>query len=232
MSRWITTANAVLNDTRIAITSYCNDGQGIYKRFGKEKNMSKKFISGEFIPEAALPCAESFQRLGEQFIDNIGNIPEESTQNFNIDISNVASSATNLALALEIYLKTLLSQLGKHIPKIHDLWKLYTALPQKIKKEIEDKYDKALHSLPKNKPDSITIAKGPHNTPEWERNKLPGIAELLKRSADVFLSWRYIFVYEPKENGYEPHQFEYRLLVLACKAIKACILNHDKGNAS
>jgi HEPN domain-containing protein len=194
--------------------------------------MSKKSISGEFVPKAALFCAESFQRLGEQFIDNIGNIPEGSTQNFEVEFGNVVSSATNLALALEIYLKTLLNQLGQPIHKIHDLGKLYTDLPQKIKKEIEDKYDKALHSLPENTRVSITIAKGPYNTPIWKKHKSIEIAELLKRSADVFVSWRYIFVYEPKESDYEFHEFEYRLLVLACEAIKACILNHDKGNAS
>lgn len=194
--------------------------------------MSQNFVSGEFDPKTALLCAESFQRLSEQFIDNIGKIPEESTQDSPRELGNLVSSATNLALALEIYLKTLRNQLGLPIPRIHDLWELYRDLPPEVKIEIEDMYDSAWRSLPKGIRVSITIAKGPRDAPIWKNDKSIEIAELLKRSADVFVSWRYIFVYEPKESDYEFHQFEYRLLVLACEAIKASILNHDKGNAS
>ncbi len=192
--------------------------------------MSKNFVSGEFDPQSALLCAEAFQRLSEQFIKNIGKIPEGSTQDSPRELGNLVSSATNLSLALEIYLKTLRNQLGLPIPKIHDLWELYRDLPPEVKIEIEDMYDRSWRSLPKDTRVSITIAKGPRDAPIWKNHKSIELAELLKISADVFKSWRYIFVYEPKESGYEFHQFPYRLLVLACEALKASILNHDKGN--
>ena len=134
------------------------------------------------------------------------------------------SCATNLAFALEIYIKTLFAQLELQIPRGHDLGKLYEGLPPAVKSKIEETYDTLRRSLPAGTESAFTIAKGPRKTPEWESHRSKGLGELLTKSGPLFSEWRYIFEFKPSpDNDYEFHQFEYRLLLLACEALKAAI---------
>ena len=52
------------------------------------------------------------------------------------------------------------------------------------------------------------------------------LEDVLKRSKDVFVSWRYVFEVRNTGGNDSHHTFEYLLLLLACVAINAVILRN------
>jgi len=248
-------------------------------------------------PQAALICAESFQGLAEEIINGIpfvDSIPDIGKIGKDIkggvdempkDIADIVTSATNLALALELYMKALLASLqGVQVPETHDLWVLYQKIPLEIREEmIEKKYKDAVqsdiekieiklksllaesglstietwrfwyydennlillmpqettiliyktnsetaNSLRYDLRSSITIAQGSGEspTPDHDMNSNQ-LGEVLKRSRNLFVSWRYIFEFpRPANEKYQFRKFEYRSLLLACEALKETM--HD-----
>ena len=175
---------------------------------------------------AALVCAEAFQRLAEPFLASIAEDVKEGTQSPSRNIGDLVAVASNLAFAVELYIKTLLAQLQHDVPRGHDLGKLYVAIPEHVREEIEKSYDATWRTHWYGKRASITIAKGPADQPIWEdyRNRSKDLGALLTRSGDVFSSWRYIYEFtEPNQGNYQLHHFEYGLLISACEAIRAAI---------
>jgi len=190
--------------------------------------MPKRFAATkERNAEAALMCGEAFQRLAEEFIPRIGEIKEESSQAMSNELGDLVACATNIGFAIELYLKTLLTQLDLPVPSVHDLRTLYDAIPQPVRALIESVYDTAL-------PDdvrqlrgrvSFTLAKGkgPLEEPLWDDHTKVSSAlpDLLARSRDLFQSWRYVFEFSPPEDSpYQFHQFEYGLLRCAAEAMR------------
>ncbi|THJ20478.1 MAG: hypothetical protein CAF45_014585 [Nitrospira sp. CG24E] len=180
--------------------------------------------------EMALACAESFQKTAEPFIERIAkDLPEGSLQETHErGFGDLIVSATNLAFALETYLKILRAQLGLSVPKTHDLSKLYKDLPPKVRSEIENRYDDKGRSQPLPVRASITLGKAiRQEVPVWQdyRQESKALGSLLERSKDVFKVWRYVFEGDPKEDGFQSYQFEYLLLLFACEAVRAAIRN-------
>lgn len=170
-------------------------------------------------------CAESFQKIGELFIDEIGQrYPEGATQKPPPGLGDLVCCATNLSFSLELCLKALLVKSGEAYPHQHDLLALYKMLPAKDKHSIELDYNRYLKSIPPGLRGSITIAKGPVSPPKWRdyAEMKKDLASVLYRSRDVFSSWRYLFeVKLEDEESYEIHEFEYRLLHCAYNALLA-----------
>jgi hypothetical protein len=135
------------------------------------------------------------------------------------------AAAANPAFAAELYVKTFLAELQINVPQTHDLGKLYAAIPDSVRDEIEKSYA----TYRKNwygRRASITIAKGPANEPKWDdyRSQAHDLGALLNRSGDVFSSWRYIYEFtEPDQGNYQFHQFEYGLLLSACDAMRVTL---------
>lgn len=177
----------------------------------------------ELHAQAALICGEAFQRLAAKFIPRIGVIKETSAQTMSRELADVVACATNLAFAIELYLKALLTQLDLPVPKSHNLRALYDAIPQPVRMLIQDVYDtkwpEQLHILPHH---SFTLAKGLLEEPRWDVYKVsPSLPDLLARSSDLFQSWRYVFEFcQPEDSPYQFHQFEYGLLWCAAEAIR------------
>ena len=157
-------------------------------------------------------------------------LPEGSDGIHNPALGDLAVCATNLAFALEIYLKCLRAQLGLPQARGHDLWELYRGLPPNTKNEIERRYERG-RTNPSSAYASITfsLSRRP-DTPAWEDLSLVSmkLGDVLKRSKDVFVSWRYVFeVRNAEDDGSRQlHRFEYLLLLLACVAINAVILRN------
>ena len=176
-------------------------------------------------PEEALVYGQAFQRVAEQLIQAIWKLEEGLHHVVQDEMGDVVVCATNLAFALELYLKGLLALLGLDVPKVHDLHDLFSALPQSVRSVIEDTYNIAI-------PDdlrrmggraSFSVAKGPLGTPpEWEKLKaLLALPDLLVRSRDLFQSWRYLFEFrEPKDGSYRFHQFDYGFLRCAAEVLR------------
>jgi hypothetical protein len=192
--------------------------------------MNKKIVPVDYA--LLVDCAESFQKMGELFIDRIyQQFPEESSREPPSGLGELVCCATNLAFSLELYLKALHARLGEAYLQEHDLSKLYTTLPAEVRKSIERSYEGYVKSVPAGVHASITVAKGPRAPPKWTSysNESKDLPSVLRRSRDIFRSWRYLFeVRLQGEGSYETHQFEYLLLHLACKALRTQV--RSEGN--
>jgi len=175
-------------------------------------------------PQDALACGEAFQRLAEEIIPKIGAINEEPSQDMSHELANLVTCATNLGFAIELYLKALLMHLDLQVRQVHDLRDLYDVLPQPVRAIIENVYDAALPDEARQLHGrvSITLAKGPIEKPRWDDYRVSlGLPDLLRRSRDLFQSWRYIFEFsQPKDSPHQFHQFEYGLLRCAAEAMR------------
>ena len=198
----------------------------------------------KWIEQIALVCADSFLRTAQSFIE-MGKIrcelPEGPIGTYGPAFGDLAVCATNLAFALEIYLKCLRTQVGLPVrPQAsgHDLWALYKDLPPQIKREIEKRYEREIekrYERARTHPNlayaSITFAlsKRP-GTPIWSdfSKKSMRLGNVLERSKNVFVTWRYVFEFRKAEDddSHQLHEFEYLLLLLACVAINAVILRN------
>lgn len=186
---------------------------------------------------AALRCAESFQRLATTYLERIATEVGEGTYaQVPEELGELVSSATTLALAIELYLKALHIQFASEYARTHDLRRLYDDLPADVRVEIESSYDASFLSIRPGDRGAITIAKGPMAPPAWSdyAKESKKLRDVLTRSRDVFVSWRYIFAPAPAvlSGGYEFHHYEYRLLLFACDAVRAAILSRQQKDGS
>ena len=188
-----------------------------------------------YISQAALVCAEAFQKLAEKLIPRIWTVKEGITQAMPDEMGDVVACATNLAFALELYLKALLTQLDLPVPQVHDLRSLYDAIPQPVRTLIESVYDAA-------RPDdmrrmggrvSFTYSKGPleEAPPPWDDyNMSLALPDLLARSKDLFQSWRYVFEFsQPEGSSFQFHQFEYGPLRCAAEVMRVEVTVRLRG---
>ena len=184
--------------------------------------------------DAAVSCAEAFLRLAEPVVIRIGkDVPESTTQSrpFFPSMGDVAAAATNLAFAIELYIKGILIASKIEPPTGrdgHNLGKLYTAIPKHFKDVIERSYEETRKKDWNGRYPSITVAMRPEpaNLPKWDdiRSQSLGLGPLLDGSCDIFSSWRYIYEFKnPGEGGWKSHRFEYGLLLSACHAMRDTI---------
>ncbi len=183
-------------------------------------SVSKKARSSQ----DALVCAEAFQKLAETLFPEIWKVREGSSQAMPNEMGDVVVCATNLAFALELYLKGLLTQLDLQVPPVHNLRELYDAMPQEIRTLIESIYDVALPDEVRRLDGhvSFTFARGPLEEPLWDDYKVSlSLPDLLERSKDLFQSWRYAFEFsQPEDNSYQFRRFEYGPLRCAAEVLR------------
>lgn len=177
----------------------------------------------------ALHCADSFRETAESYIlEKLRNLPKGDLSFWDRSFGDIAVCATNLAFALEIYLKCLRIQVGLSPRPAsgdgHDLWQLYKELPHKVRREIEARYEKG-RTRPSPIHASITFAmQRTPLPPNWHasQEKSMEIGEVLKRSSNTFVTWRYVFeIQAPDRRHGRRQKFEYLLLFFACVAINA-----------
>jgi hypothetical protein len=181
----------------------------------------------------AVACADSFKRAASAYIiagtvrtELPEGLPAPSDERF----GDLAVCASNLAFAIEIYLKTLRTQLGLPVREKgigHDLASLYDGLPAHIRKDIEERYERG-RTTPTPTYASVTLSFSRTPVPPvWPDSAAQSmqLPDVLRRSKDLFVTWRYVFeVTEPDEpNSHRLHTFEYLLLLFACEAISAVI---------
>lgn len=142
-----------------------------------------------------------------------------------VDASLVFSSATNIALALELYLKAIQIGLRMHPPETHDLWDLYKRLPVNTKASLESAFNakRAALSPTANCEMQICIQRGPESAPpdEFPRDasKSNDLRALLKRSRRMFVAWRYVYESVAPMQTYAFFTFEHAHLRLACETL-------------
>lgn len=184
-----------------------------------------------WIEPVALHCADSFRETAESFIiGKFKSLPKGDLSFWHPSFGDIAACATNLAFALEIYLKCLRLQVGLP-PRAaagagHDLWRLYKELPNDVRKDIEARYERGrTQPYPANASISFAMQRSPLAA-DWYAGpeKSMEFEQVLKRSKDTFVSWRYVFeIQEPDKRHGRRQTFEYLLLFFACVAINAVI---------
>jgi hypothetical protein len=174
--------------------------------------------------QAAIACGEAFQRIAKKFIPRIGLIKEKPGIGISNELGDVVVCATNLAFAIELFLKALLIQLNLPVPISHDLYALYKKIPQPVQTIINDVYNtKFPEQLRNRQKHGFTLALGSLEEPQWDDYKKvsASLPDLLTRSKDIYQSWRYVFEFrKPKDSPYQYHKFEYLLLWCAAEAIR------------
>jgi len=165
--------------------------------------------------------------MAESLVIRIGEDIGEGTQPrpFPPSVGDLVVTATNLAFAIELYIKVVLVLSQVDVPRGregHDLGKLYSSTPQHFKVIIERFYNERRKDW-KGRRSCITVSKGPADPPEWDdhSSESPDIGALLDRAGDLFSSWRYIYEFtDPGQGEYQLHRFEYGLLLSACQAMQ------------
>jgi hypothetical protein len=183
--------------------------------------------------QAALVCGGAFQRLAEELIPRIGVIDPGPSGSMSDELAGVVACATNLAFAIELYLKALLTQLDLGVPPTHDLRHLYEEIPRSVREVIESVYNMALPDEVRRLGGrvSVTVAKGPLEEPQWNDYKVSmALADVLSRSRDLFQSWRYVFEFsEPEHSPYQYHKFEYGALRCAAEVLRVEVTARLQG---
>jgi hypothetical protein len=183
--------------------------------------------------DAVVACAEAFLRLAEPVVITIGKDVEERTQShpFSPSMGDVAAAATNLAFAIELYIKAILKASKIDVPtgrEGHNLGTLYALMPEYFQTLIEGSYEETRKKDWSGRYPSITVSIGPVSAdlPKWDddRGKSCDLGAILNRSSDIFTSWRYIFEFKKTDDGgWQSHRFEYGLLLSACRAMRDTI---------
>ncbi|GJM05747.1 MAG: hypothetical protein DHS20C09_17430 [marine bacterium B5-7] len=158
----------------------------------------------------AIVSADAFMVHSKYFLNRIGRDMNSAHENASKDLGGLVASATNLALAVEIYLKALWMLLGSPPPEDHNLWSLYKRLPDR---KLKDAINKTFDEVNSNSGEQVSalevaISTGPMNdeelkrvSDEWsERVSDTDLKAVLKRSKDAFVTWRYLYEQDSKSN--------------------------------
>ena len=173
-----------------------------------------------------LQSADAFRAASRPFCEKVAKLRiSEAVEEGRRDLGGMIASATNLAFAVELYMKAL-RIVNKQGPKwTHNLGKLYSDLPEKLRRSIEVTYEAA------PKPDvslyatSLGISITHKDASAEERATIPrgpsdeSILAVLERSSAVFENWRYL--YDQGEPGRVKRlPFEYHYLGIAADALR------------
>lgn len=153
-------------------------------------------------PRTAFNTAKAFQNNAAVYIEYLGKDINTAAQRAMNDFGGLIASATSLALALELYLKSLRLLIGMPILQRHELWALYKTIHPDIRNSIERHYEATRTPINSSDAVSVVMAIAPKQAPisdiklAREQSKLTAkdksIQEVLRRNNDAFRTWRYL----------------------------------------
>lgn len=180
-------------------------------------------MSKIYYANIALESANSFRQLSKVFTDKLGKDVEVAKEIAAHDQGGMIASPTLLSLSIELYLKGMIMIFPRiKVPETHDLSALYKKLPQGLRSAMEDYYNYLNSTINPTDTSALIVALHPHTVTdeefdEWlkinplvsEKNKVRTIEAVLKRSKDMFMTWRYIY---EKKNHIQLYSYEYTRL--------------------
>ena len=173
---------------------------------------------------AATMCADAFYRSSLGFIRAVPADISLSGRYAGSNLGEMVVSATNLAFAIELYLKALILQSGNAFPHIHLLSDLYRLLPLGLQDEIGSAFQARMDQADKVATAGVVVQirlSSAGEPPFNNRGPLPrGCVALLQRSAHMFVTWRYLFAHGETEPG-KPIRFEYVSLCVLAEELRA-----------
>lgn len=185
-----------------------------------------KFQSGaQFSPWQLLDMANAYYVLSCALTDKL---PANTHPSANMPKSGeIAASATNRILALELYLKALLAGHNTDMPLTHDLVLLYKSLPQESQDEVQNKFEQLNHieKAGENLAELIICFQLSKQLPaDWTSKaykyspKDTSLAAVLERNRSGFVFSRYLFE-QAKFDRETLYWYEFWRLALICSIV-------------
>jgi hypothetical protein len=176
-------------------------------------------------PRLALDSADAFRGLAQQFLSSIRQHVDLAWRDALNDLGGLVASATNLTLAVELYLKTLYILLRVPVPHTHNLLQLFSGLPQEVEEALTRAYD-AMGCPSPEVACGITLQLSVRpltdDDPRPEARPDHGLRSVLDRGRDAFETWRYL--YERADQGVRTVEYEFRWLDNAATVFRAMAL--------
>ncbi len=176
-------------------------------------------------PDTAQYCARAFRQTALALLDAAPKGTGDGARQASPEaLGSIVCAATNLSLALELYLKAahIRARTGFNL-KTHRLDTLFSNLPENERTDVSARYEALLKQVQDHQIQFIDLARGPVTTPAWQIGVRlrDGLVPMLERSRDVFRSWRYIFEIElPRASTHQVIRFEHSLMHIACEALE------------
>ena len=174
--------------------------------------MAKKIVNSKL----ALISGNSFQLLAEEFIHLAEKVhPENATEFAFKNLGHMIASATNMSLALELYLKGILTLNSVDYSETHDLSKLFKLLPETVACKIFKDFE-SRRKIQIGKVGCFHLYSNPSTI---NPDKKGDIKSVLKRTRNNFVVWRYLYESEegkPKQDAL----YEFNPMVLAGSVLR------------
>lgn len=173
----------------------------------------------------ALLSGDAFFRLAQEFLAKTEPDFQTAGHRAAMNLGELVASATNLALAIEIYLKALLLFNGIPAPKTHELTDLYSKLPGHVRLRLEQLYEELLAA---EKEEGQTAAFAVHVTetsaskPNFNasaKGQDKSVRGVLLRCENAFVTWRYLFAHSITKDS-TPLTYEFLCMVIVAKATR------------
>lgn len=173
----------------------------------------------------ATSVGNAYFGLVRPWLDRLGAGLQQGADAAATDAATVFGVATNMALSLELYLKAIRIGLGLSSQDTHNLWSLYKSIPNDVKARLEAAYDAKVGAMTPTRQFEleICIQRGgdPSEHVEFPKSikRSKELPALLKRSAFMFVAWRYVHESVPATQKYAFFTFEHSLLRAACETL-------------
>lgn len=171
----------------------------------------------------AVICGDAYVRSARRIVSLIPLDMTDAAKYGALNLGEMAVAATNLALALELYLKAQITQTGAPFPEVHPLSQLYALISKEVREKVERNYGPRVAALNLREASGfkLQINKAETDRPfDADKPHPAGVKALLQRSARTFVTWRYLFAHGETISG-EPLSFEYAPLLIVAEELRS-----------
>ncbi len=182
----------------------------------KKKAMTEpKYQPGD--AAMVLRSADAFRAFSRPFCERVASLGrKEAIEEGRRSMGEMIASASNLAFAVELYMKALRIVHGQGPRWTHNLAKLYSEFPKELQESIEAAY--AAAPKPNVLEHVIDLGISITHKDASEEDRIPkplgpndqSVRAVLERSSDAFEVWRYLYDQgEPGKVKRLPYEFHY-----------------------
>jgi hypothetical protein len=189
-----------------------------------KQSKPKTIKPSESNPGVATLSGDAFYNAAQQFISKGPKHRTEFADYAIQTMGELIASATNLALAIELYTKGLLLHHKIPAAQIHKLSELFAALPKSVRDKVVVEYERLLApGVPEGQAVAVALIahppKSPPAPPQPGTKVTKDVSEVLKRSSDAFAMWRYFFDLGSRSSSKEL-SYEFHHLSAIAKALR------------
>ncbi len=163
--------------------------------------MSRRKSETQTLKDERLAVAVAYASIEQSRIHFGRLLPKGTGSMENVEITGqMIACSVNLLYAVELLIKATLSAFKKNSGTEHDLWKLYTRLPEDVQKPLENAY-RERENIGGHQ--SFGVAIRSENSAESgisQPKQVIGMREVLKHSRHKYSQFRYAFEYEGNKD--------------------------------